>query len=210
MDSVSRIGVLGGTFDPIHYGHLAAAEEARVALDLERVLFVPARVSPLKQDRPLTAAHHRLTMTRLATAANPAFQISTVDLEREGPSYTVDTLALLQAELGPAAELYFIVGLDSLAELPQWHDPARLIRLCHIVAVSRPPHECDLAALEWALPGVTERVIFLHIPLLDSASSDLRQRVREGRPIRYYVPPAVAEYIHTHKLYSSTEPGGTT
>jgi nicotinate-nucleotide adenylyltransferase len=207
---MSRIGVLGGTFDPIHYGHLAAAEEARAALELERVLFVPARVSPLKQDRPLTAAHHRLTMTRLATAANPAFQVSTVDLEREGPSYTVDTLALLQAELGPAAELYFIVGLDSLAELPQWHDPARLIRLCRIVAVSRPPHECDLAALERALPGVTERVSLLRIPLLDIASSDLRQRVREGRPIRYYVPPAVAEYIHIHKLYSSTEPGGTT
>lgn len=201
MDAVSRIGVLGGTFDPIHYGHLAAAEEARVSLGLEAVLFVPAGVSPLKQDRPLTPAPHRLAMTRLATADHPAFQVSTVDLDRAGPSYTVDTLAILQAGLGPAVDLYFIVGADSLADLPRWRDPARLLKLGCLVAVSRPRHELDLAALERALPGVAERVIPLRVPLLDIAGTDLRQRVREGRPIRYYVPPAVADYIQTHRLY---------
>lgn len=198
---MSRIGILGGTFDPIHHGHLAAAEEARVALGLERVLLVPARVSPLKLDQPLTPALHRLAMTRLAAASNPHMAVSTVDLDRAGPSYTVETLALLQAELGPAAELYFIVGTDSLAELARWHDPARLIRLCRIVAVSRPPYAYDLAPLERLLPGVTERVLYLPIPLLDIAASDLRRRIQEGRSIRYYVPPAVADYIYAHQLY---------
>ncbi len=200
---MSRIGVLGGTFDPIHFGHLAAAEEARLALDLERVLFVPAGVSPLKRDQARTPALHRLAMTRLAVASNPHFAVSTVDLDREGPSYTVDTLAILQAELGPAAELFFIVGADSLVDLARWHDPARLIQLCHLVAVSRPPYEYDPAALERALPGVTERVIYLPVPLLDIASSDLRRRVREGRSIRYYVPAAVVDYIQAHNLYHS-------
>lgn len=199
--AMSRIGVLGGTFDPIHYGHLAAAEEARVALDLERVIWVPALVSPHKVDQTTTAPHHRLAMTRLAVASNPHFQVSTVDLDRAGPSYTVDTLTRLQSEWGPA-ELYFIVGLDSLAEIATWHDPARLVRLCRIVAVSRPPYEVDPVSLEQALPGVTEHVVFLRVPLLDIASSDLRRRVREGRSIRYYVPPVVVDYIRAHELYT--------
>jgi nicotinate-nucleotide adenylyltransferase len=206
---MSRVGVLGGTFDPIHYGHLAAAEEARGALELECVIFVPARISPHKLDQTNTPARHRLAMTRLAVASNLHFRVSTVDLDRAAPSYTVDTLAQLQAELGPTVKLYFIVGLDSLAELATWHDPARLIQLCRIVAVSRPPHEYDPAALERALPGVTDRVVFLRIPLLDIASSDLRRRVREGQPIRYYVPPAVADYIRAHKLYRPNQSGGT-
>jgi nicotinate-nucleotide adenylyltransferase len=170
------------------------------------VLFVPARVSPLKLDQESASAEHRLAMTRLGVASNAHFQVSTVDLDREGPSYTVDTLARLQVGLGPAAELYFIVGLDSLAQLVAWHDPARLLRLCRIVAVSRPPYEYDPAALERALPGASKRVLFLRIPLLDITASDLRQRVREGRSIRYYVPPAVVEYIYNHKLYTA---GGT-
>ncbi len=206
---MSRIGVLGGTFDPIHYGHLAAAEEARVALGLEQVLLVPARVSPLKLDQPLTPAHHRLAMTRLAAASNPHFAVSTVDLDREGPSYTVDTLSLLQAGLGPATELYFIMGTDSLAGLARWHDPARLIQLCRIVAVSRPADGYDPTALERLVPGVTERVIHLRVPLLDIASSDLRQRVRQGRSLRYYVPPAVADYIYAHQLYHPRQVGGS-
>jgi len=205
---MSRIGVLGGTFDPIHFGHLAAAEEARVSLALDRVLLVPARVSPLKQDRVPTPAQRRLAMTRLAVASNPRFQVSTVDLDRAGPSYTVDTLAQLRAELGPTAELYFVMGLDSLTELATWHDPARLIQLCRIVAVSRPPYEYDPAALERALPGMTDRVVFLPIPPLDIASSDLRRRIHEGRPIRYYVPPVVVDYIHAHGLYNPSPSGG--
>lgn len=206
---MSRVGVLGGTFDPIHYGHLAAAEEVRGALELECVIFVPARISPHKLDQTSTPARHRLAMTRLAVASNLHFRVSTVDLDRAAPSYTVDTLAQLQMEQGPRAELYFIVGLDSLAELATWHDPARLIQLCRIVAVSRPPYEYDPAALERALPGVTDRVVLLRIPLLDIASSDLRRRVREGQPIRYYVPPTVADYIRAHKLYRPNQSGGT-
>lgn len=196
-----RIGVLGGTFDPIHYGHLVLAEEARVRLQLSRVLFAPARESPHKLGRPLTPAHHRLQMVRLAIASNPAFAASEVDLNRPGPSYTVDTLALLQAQLGPEAELYFLMGMDSLAGLLTWHRPDLLLARAQLAVAVRPGYSVDLQTLERALPGISARTHLLETPEMGIASLGLRRRVRASLPIRYQLPDSVEAYIRQHGLY---------
>lgn len=196
-----RIGVLGGTFDPIHIAHLAAAEDVRVRFDLERVVFVPAGLPPHKLHLPVISTEHRLNMVRLAIADNPHFVLSRVDVDRFGPSYTVDTIELLRDEYGPMAELYFIMGSDSLAELLTWHKPERLIRLCRIVALIRPGYRVDLKELNRLLPGAIARVQLLEMPLLQISSTDLQRRVRMGLPIKYLVPPAVEAYIRQHKLY---------
>ena len=196
-----RIGILGGTFDPIHYGHLILAEEAWACLELERVLFVPAREPPHKLRQPNSPAADRLEMVRLSVASNPHFDVSDIELARPGPSYTVDTLALLQEALGPQAELYFLMGLDSLANLPTWHDPAGIVARARLVVARRPGYEADLERLEGVLPGITARTHFLALPEIGIASHDLRRRVREGLPIRYQLPEAVEEYIYARGLY---------
>ena len=199
-----RIGILGGTFDPIHYGHLILAEEAWARLELDRVLFVPAREPPHKLLQPGSPAADRLYMVRLSIASNPHFDVSDIELERPGPSYTVDTLALLRQELGPQAELYFLMGLDSLVNLPTWHNPEGIIALAHLAVARRPGYAADLQRLEQVLPGITERTHFLDIPEIGIASHDLRRRVREGLPIKYQVPEAVEEYIYARGLYRGT------
>ncbi|MCL5074170.1 MAG: nicotinate-nucleotide adenylyltransferase [Chloroflexi bacterium] len=197
-----RIGVLGGTFDPIHYGHLVAAEEARHGLSLKEVLFVPAAQPPHKQRLVLSPPADRLAMVSLAIASNPHFQLSYVDWERPGPHYSVDTVRLLQEELGTETEICFLVGLDSLVELPTWHEPQRLIEMCRVVVLTRPGYETfDVASLEPWLPGASRRIQILAIPGMSISSSDLRQRVATGRPIKYQVPPEVEEYIYAHNLY---------
>ena len=196
-----RIGVLGGTFDPIHLAHLVAAEEVRVRMALERVLFVPAGLPPHKLHVNVTPTEHRLKMVELAIADNPHFTLSRVDIDRFGPSYTVDTIELLHSEYGPDAELYFIMGSDSLSELLTWHKPERLIRLCRIVALTRPGHRVDLKELNRLLPGAIARVQLLDMPLLEISGTDLQRRVRAGLSIKYLVPPAVETYIHRHGLY---------
>ena len=196
-----RVGVLGGTFDPIHIGHLAAAEEVRVRLDLERVVFVPAGLPPHKLHLNVTTAEHRSNMVQLAIADNPYFVVSRVDMDRFGPSYTVDTAKLLHDEYGPEAELYLIMGSDSLAELLTWHKPERLIRLCRIVALTRPGYRVNLKELNHLLPGAIARVQLLEMPLLEISGTDLQRRVRMGLSIKYLVPPAVEAYIHQHGLY---------
>jgi nicotinate-nucleotide adenylyltransferase len=200
-----RIGVLGGTFDPIHLAHLFAAEEVRVRLDLERVVFAPAGVPPHKIDVDVTSTEHRLKMVQLAIADNSYFTLSRVDVDRFGPSYTVDTIELLHDELGEDAELYFIMGSDSLAELLTWHKPERLIRLCHIVALPRPGYRVDLKELDRLLPGAIARVQLLDMPLLQISGTDLQHRIRTGLPIKYLVPPAVEAYIRQHGLYQEWE-----
>lgn len=195
-----RIGILGGTFDPVHYGHLVAGEEALRALDLERVLFVPAARPPHKGG--VSPARHRLAMLRLAIADNPGFELSTVDLDRPGFSYTVDTITLLQRQLGNDAELHFILGEDALADLPTWHDPERLLAMCQLVAVNRPGyHSFSLRLLERQLPGVERRVRSVRIPELHIWSTELRARVASGLSIRYLVPDPVLAYIRQHRLY---------
>ena len=196
------IGVLGGTFDPVHMGHLIAAEEARVKLRLSRVIFLPAGQPWLKPEREITPAEHRLAMLRLATASNPHFVISTLELDRPGPSYTVDSIPRITAECPPETNILFIVGLDKLAELPRWKEPQRLLELCWLVAATRPGYtSLNPKKLEAAIPGASRRIRLLDIPLIGISSSDIRERVARGLPIRYLVPPGVAEYIEEHGLY---------
>ena len=196
-----RLGVLGGTFDPIHHGHLVAAEEARGQLALDQVLFVPAGSPPHKPDQPITAAHHRVRMIELAIAGRPQTSVSRVDVDRPGPCYTVETLELLRRAWGPGVTLFFIEGADSLAELTSWYQPRRLLELCELAVVGRPGVELDLPELYRRLPQLEARLHWVQMPRLEISSSDLRGRVRAGRPIAYLVPPAVEAYIREHQLY---------
>jgi len=195
------IGILGGTFDPPHYGHLALAENGRQQLDMERVLFVLAGQPPHKPDRPIAPAHHRVAMIEAAIAGNPAFAISRVDLDRPGPHYTVDMLALLQEQY-PNTDLVFLIGEDSLAQFLNWRDPEGIIRQARLAVMRRPGSQANLAALKAELPGLPDRLTWLDAPYLDLAASDLRRRVRAGLSLRYLVPPDVEAYIRTHHLYT--------
>jgi nicotinate-nucleotide adenylyltransferase len=201
-----KIGILGGTFDPIHYGHLVAGEEARCALGLERVLFVPSARPPHKVEYQVSPPEVRVEMVRMAIADNPAFELSTVDVDRPGFSYTVDTIALLQEQLGPEAKLHFILGEDALADLPTWHEPEKLLEICQLIAVNRPGyHSFSLRLLDRQLPGVERRVHPVRIPELAIWSTELRARVASGLPIRYLVPNPVHDYIYEHGLYLNPE-----
>lgn len=192
------LGVLGGSFDPVHLGHLILAEEVREELGLERVVFVPAG-QPWLKGRGVSPDSHRLEMVRRAIADNPAFALSTVEIDRPGPTYTVDTLEALGGE---GAGLVFLMGWDALAGLPRWHQPQRIIQLCHLAVVPRPGFPPpDVPALERELPGIASRLHLLARPVLDISASLIRQRVKEGRSIRYLVPPAVGEYIKAQGLY---------
>lgn len=196
-----RIGVFGGTFDPIHLGHLVAGQEVCSRLDLEKVLFVPTGVPPHKLNEQITAVEHRLAMVELAIASNPCFELSRVDVDRPGPSYTVDTLQLLLAQWPSSTKPYFIMGLDSLAEITTWHRPERLIQLCRLAVVGRPGYNADLTELEAALPGISSRIECVPMPWLEISSTDLQRRVRQGISIKYLVPEAVEKYIYQHGLY---------
>ena len=198
---VRRLGILGGTFDPIHHGHLLAAEEARYQLALDRVLFVPAGVPPHKPARPISPASHRVRMVELAIAGKSHFTLSRVDVDRPDPCYTVDTLELLRAEWGPDPRFFFIEGADSLSDIAGWYQPRRLIELCELAVVERPGFAIDLASLEKRLPGLTDRLHLVKMPLLEISSSDLRARVRAGRSISYLVPREVEAYVRQHRLY---------
>lgn len=198
-----RIGVFGGTFDPIHIGHLVLAGEARHQLELDRIVLAPAGDPPHKPDSPLSPLRHRLAMCRLAVADETAMRVSLIDAERPGPHYTSDLMRLFQREVGGAGQLYFLMGLDSLRDLPTWHEPEWLVRNCRLVALRRHDVDIDWTGLEAELPGVRERVIVLEMPELEISSSSLRKRVQSGQPIRYQVPRAVERYIVEQGLYRS-------
>lgn len=204
--SAESLGILGGTFDPPHYGHLVLAETARVQLGLARVLFVPVGEPPHKPEQPITLASHRVAMVELAIADNPAFTLCRVDVDRPGPHYTVGTLALLRQEY-PKAELFLLMGGDSLAQLLTWRDPAGIVRQAYLAVMPRPGCEPDLEALERAVPGIQERLIWLASPHFDVAASDLRWRARERLPLRYLVPPPVEVYVREHHLYEVARSG---
>jgi len=196
---VRRLGLLGGTFDPPHYGHLVAAQEVAWRLELDHVLFLPARQNPLKRGAPNSSADDRCAMVGLAIEGNPVFEVSRLDLDRPPPSYTADLLKVLEA---PDCELYFVVGADILPELPRWRDPGEIVRLARLAVVSRPGAPTpDLKQVEQLLPGAGSRATLVEIPGLAIASRDLRERVRHGTPIRYLTPPAVERYILEHGLY---------
>jgi nicotinate-nucleotide adenylyltransferase len=198
------VGVLGGTFDPIHIGHLAAAEEVREALGLERVLFVPAGIPPHKPDRLISAPHHRLAMVELAIAGNPAFEVSRVELDRTGPSYTVDTLDALSGAVdgGPPRDLTLILSAESFRGLPSWQQAEKILRLARLAIVPRgglaPPGK---GWLQEHFPGIEARIVELDAPRLRLSATDIRARVAAGRSIRYLVPDAVIGYIEDHDLY---------
>ncbi len=197
-----QIGVLGGTFDPIHFGHLRLAEAAREQLGLDRVLFVPAPRPWRKSGRVITPIEHRLAMVRLAIAGNAAFAVSTVELQQTGPTYTAQTLAALHAEPGAGAILHFILGADALRDLPNWWQPERILALARLAVAGRgraAPR--DVAALERRLPGLAAACEQIEMPALAISSTDLRRRAAAGRSLRYLVPDAVAAYIADHGLY---------
>jgi nicotinate-nucleotide adenylyltransferase len=196
-DERRRIGIMGGTFDPIHHGHLVAASEVQSWFDLDEVIFVPTGEPWQKADREVSPAEHRYLMTVIATAANPRFEVSRVDIDRSGPTYTIDTLRELTT-LHPGADLYFITGADAMAALLTWQDHEELFKLAHFVGCTRPGHELDAATLE-GLP--MDRITLVEIPALTISSTDCRHRVESGEPVWYLVPDGVVQYIGKHELY---------
>jgi nicotinate-nucleotide adenylyltransferase len=202
-----RIGLMGGTFDPIHHGHLMISEEVLAELKLDQVIFIPAGNPPHKQKQDCTPAPQRLAMLQLAIASNPQFSLSLIEIERTGPSYLVETLRLLREHWGRDVELYFVMGWDSLQDLHKWRDPQGILaHLDYLVAVGRPGYNDAESTtynkeLEARLPGIMQRLIVVAAPQLEISSTDLRQRVTEGRPIKYQVPEAVERYIRDHHLY---------
>ena len=206
-DSGLRIGIIGGTFDPIHVGHLIIADQVRTHLGLSRMVFVPAGLPPHKLDQQITDPEQRLEMIKLAIADNPHFCVSRIDVDRFGPSYTVDMVRLFLDAWGANTEIHFLMGSDSLAELVTWRQPDRLMRLCRIVAVGRPGYEVDLQELDRLLPGAALLVRLLDTPTLDISSTDIRRHVHNSHSIRYMVPQTVEHYIYEHGLYATT---GTT
>lgn len=199
--NLRRVGILGGTFDPIHIGHLILAEEAWFQLQLDRVYLAPAGDPPHKLGRQLAPVRDRLFMAELATADIDYIIVSSIDADRPGPHYTSDMVRLLQAEAGPNTELYFLMGMDSLRDLPTWHEAAWLVEHARLVALSRHDVKLEWDALEAALPGVRNRVIILDMPELEIASHVIQQRVRNGQPIRHMIPRSVEAYIQKHNLY---------
>ncbi|HYP19874.1 MAG TPA: nicotinate-nucleotide adenylyltransferase [Chloroflexia bacterium] len=199
---VKRLGVLGGSFDPVHLAHLLLAETVREALALDRVLFVPAGVQPLKQGRPVTPSEHRVKMLELATHGNPYFGISRVDVDREGPSYTIDTVRHLREGWGgEGLQMWFILGADAFASFPMWRDPAGILSQTRLAVVGRPGVSVDAVWLEERLPGITASVDRVEAPLMEISATGIRQRVALRRSIRYRVPDAVREYIEANGLY---------
>ncbi len=197
-----KLGILGGTFDPIHLGHLLVAEITREVLDLQRVLFIPAGDPPHKQDRPKTPAHHRRAMVALAIATNPHFELSPVDLERPGPHYSTDTVRLIRSQYNLSAEAcFFIIGSDSLLDLPSWYQPQALITQCRLAVAHRPGYQPDLTTLTEMLPGIRDRLNWVEIPVMGIAASNIRARLQAGQSVRYQVVDSVREYIHRYGLY---------
>ena len=191
--------MLGGTFDPVHIGHLILGEAAREELGLDRVIFVPTGHSWRKPDREITPAADRLEMLRLAVAGNPNFEVSTLEIEREGPSYSEITLAVLR-DANPGAEMFFILGRDALADLPNWHDPSAVVSLATLAVAARGDDTSPVSE-DSALARLNARIVSLKMPAIGISASDIRRRANEDLSIRYQVPEAVSDYIESHGLY---------
>ena len=203
--AAQRVGLLGGTFDPIHLGHLILGEEAWEQLDLDRVVFLPAGLPPHKLEEPILAAEHRAAMVRLAIEDNEHFILSKADLERPGPHYTVDTLKILGEQWQAKTTIFLLLGMDSLEAILSWHEPHELIRMSLLAVARRPGFTVDLDRLERDLPGIRDRLLFFNMPEVGISSTDLRGRVREGRSIRYQVPRGVEDYIRAQGLYKEQD-----
>lgn len=202
---MKRYGIMGGTFDPIHYGHLVAAEEARAVFDLESVFFVPSGRPPHKKERPISRSEDRYLMTVLATATNPAFRVSRVDIDRPGYSYTVDTIATFREKLGSDCELCFITGADAILEILSWKEMERIFSYSLLIAATRPGYDLKHLKSEFGpqWQQYKERIKLIEVPALAISSSEIRRRVNASEPIRYLLPEGVAEYIYKHQLYGA-------
>lgn len=202
VTTTNKIGIMGGTFDPIHVGHLVTAEAVRIEYHLDKVLFIPAGNPPHKQGQQVTPAFHRYIMTAMATYSNPYFHVSAVELEREGPSYTIDTIRTLLGMYGGATEFYFITGADAVGDLPTWRDIDTLLGLCRFVATARPGcvSALDDVIRHFGAKGA-ERILRLDTPELEISATDIRERVKNGRSIKYIVPESVENYILKEGLY---------
>jgi nicotinate-nucleotide adenylyltransferase len=197
-----RIGILGGTFDPVHNAHLAIAEEARNCLELSEVLFIPAGQPWMKIIKEISPSHHRVEMVRLAIRGVPYFKLSVMEVERKGPSYTVDTLAELKTQFGNASELYFIVGWDTIAQIPRWKEPVKMLTMCSLVVFPRPGFPFpDMESIDEKLPGLSKKTILLGKPEIDISATEIRERVARKQSISRLVPKKVAEYIREKGLY---------
>jgi nicotinate-nucleotide adenylyltransferase len=194
-----KLGILGGTFDPVHIGHLVLAETAREQLELQKVVFIPTGQSWRKAGREIGDARHRLEMVRLAIEDNPAFEVSPVEIDRGGPSYSYETLESLTAER-PGAELCFILGADALADLPNWRKPERIVELATLAVAGR-TGDGGAADPERAVAGLQARLAAVEMPAIGISASSIRERVRKGLSLRYLVPQPVAEYIRRNDLY---------
>jgi nicotinate-nucleotide adenylyltransferase len=196
-DGRPRLGVMGGTFDPIHHGHLVAASEVQAWFGLDEVVFVPTGQPYHKANRTVSPAEHRYLMTVVATASNPRFTVSRVDLDRGGPTYTIDTLTDL-AKVHPDADLFFITGADALTDILSWRSSEELFALAHFVGCTRPGYSMERSTLD-AMPR--QRVTLVEIPALAISSTECRQRTSRGEPVWYLVPDGVVQYISKHRLY---------
>ena len=203
-----RLGIMGGTFDPIHYGHLVTAEQAREALNLDLVLFMPAGSPAFKQDRAVTSPEDRYAMTVLATAANPAFYASRFEIDRPGVTYTVDTLKALRAHYPANVRLYFITGADAILDIVSWHDAASIASLATLIAATRPGYDIEQAQARIARSGIHFDVRYIQIPALAISSTNIRDRVRLGKSARYLTSESVIGYMYKNGLYRMPVPEG--
>lgn len=202
-----RLGIMGGTFDPVHIGHLACAEQARDELGMDAIVFIPAGVPVYKKDQKVTPAADRLEMCRLAVASNPAFDVSSIEVDREGDTYTVDTLRQLRAHYPDNVELFFITGADAVMSIMKWRDSAQIAHLAKLVAVTRPGYAPPEEMKRVLRERTGFQVSFLEMTGLDVSSSDLRRRVADGRSIRYLTKEVVFRYIEEHGLYRNDKEG---
>ncbi|MDD5647645.1 MAG: nicotinate-nucleotide adenylyltransferase [Dehalococcoidia bacterium] len=199
-----KLGIMGGTFDPPHMAHLVIAEMARTGLQLDKIIFIPAGDPWMKSVYTVTCAKKRVEMVGRAIDSNPSFSLSLIEVDRPGPTYTVDTIEQLAGEIGQNSEMFLLLGWDSVAELPYWKAPYRLSKMVRIVAFPRPGAvKPDPKEMEKAMPGSAERIIHMDQPYLSISSTCIRQRVKEGKSVRYLVPEGVALYIVEHKLYTA-------
>ncbi|MFR6643787.1 MAG: nicotinate-nucleotide adenylyltransferase, partial [Megasphaera sp.] len=200
---ITRLGVMGGTFNPIHLGHLMIAEEARQAFHLKKVLFVPSYITPNKDVCGATA-EQRLAMTRLATADNPYFTVSDMEMRRQGNSYTVDTLRLLKEIYGPSHSLYFISGTDTIHDLHNWNNPEEILSLCQFIGATRPDGSEQIDSIISSFGELGKNILKLPVPTMEISSTELRRRIRLGLSVRYMMPSAVVEYIRKNGVYQCT------
>ena len=199
-----KVGILGGTFDPIHIGHLIVAEEARYQLGLEKVIFLPAGKPYFKKDRIVSSKSDRLKQIKLGIKDNPRFEVSEIELNREGSTYSIDSITRLKKELGDEVELYFLIGLDALGDIHKWKHPVELIEMCQVVGLTRPGYyDFDWSNIESKIPGASQKIRIIEVSQIGVSSTDIRMMMKSGMSVRYLVPDAVVKYIEEHKLYKS-------